>query len=119
MSIFSLPFQHYFHALAIADVLPARYGLSYLEAKMQDYKGTYVAGDSSNINTRLIDVYLRHRETLVKAAKNEEPQMKEILQKLYAILVGQFEEKEDSRAIIFGGLNIDLRSRLRNMLDLC
>ncbi|KAL3068459.1 hypothetical protein niasHT_030750 [Heterodera trifolii] len=114
--------SHYFHAIAISDLLPNSFSLDYLKTKMSEYMNP---SDNAQFNQINADLMLRYTElerhlkqiqlaeleeqeqkkrTLLAKGKGEYQfnlEKKEILNRLYRILHDQFAKEADARALIF------------------
>ncbi|KAI1722849.1 DEAD/DEAH box helicase domain-containing protein [Ditylenchus destructor] len=85
---------HYFHAIGMSDLLPNRYGLQYLQNKMNPYQ-------ANNHKDWLIQLYNEIEPDLENFAINETVTNKDILQKLYQIIRTQYTNEPESRTLIF------------------
>ncbi|KAL3089999.1 hypothetical protein niasHS_006451 [Heterodera schachtii] len=131
--------SHYFHAIAISDLLPNSFALDYLKTKMSEYMNPSDNAQFNQINADLLLRYTelaRHLKQIQLAELEEKEQKKrthlakgnsecqfnlekkEILNRLYRILHDQFSKESDSRALIFVSTRACAQRLAKHLMEL-
>uniref|UniRef100_A0A915CU90 Helicase C-terminal domain-containing protein n=1 Tax=Ditylenchus dipsaci TaxID=166011 RepID=A0A915CU90_9BILA len=80
---------HYFHTMAVSDLLPNKYALEYLNNKMELYSHADGAPNTCSVDKKLLSIYM-----------DATPSTPSLRDQLY-ILEKQYTEKPESRTLIF------------------